>query len=54
MSVVGMAFEDFDHNDVGLKRGSPQVATVLGATSRHRETVTLEACQQHQQVPMTQ
>ena len=26
--VVGMAFEDFDHNAVGLQRGSPQVLTV--------------------------
>ncbi len=26
--VVGLAFEDFDHNAVGLQRGSAQVATV--------------------------
>jgi hypothetical protein len=26
--VVGLAFEDFDHNDVGLTRGSAQVATI--------------------------
>ncbi len=26
--VVGLAFEDFDHNEVGLKRGSAQVSTV--------------------------
>jgi hypothetical protein len=26
--VLGMAFEDFDHNEVGLKRGSTQVLTV--------------------------
>lgn len=26
--VLGMAFEDFDHNAIGLQRGSPQVQTV--------------------------
>jgi hypothetical protein len=26
--ILGMAFENFDHSPIGLKRGSAQVATV--------------------------
>jgi hypothetical protein len=36
--VLGMAFEDFDHNAVGLQRGSPQVLTVW---ELHPATVSL-------------
>jgi hypothetical protein len=36
--VLGMAFEDFDHNAVGLQRGSPQVLTVW---ELHPATVNL-------------
>lgn len=37
-TVVGMAFEDFDHNAIGLQRGSAQVATVW---ELHPATVNL-------------
>jgi hypothetical protein len=36
--VLGMAFEDFDHNAIGLQRGSAQVATVW---ELHPATVNL-------------